>query len=78
MSRYKSGDYEYGYDRPLQEYFLQKVESNPEEDFPEIVELVGSLSSVRGTAMNLLKFIEQHQIKIPQEHRDLILMDLPF
>lgn len=82
MSRYqttnKNGErFEYGYDRPLQEYFIQKViPSN--DDFPECIELVGSLSDTYGTAANLLDAIEKNGVIIPDAHREAILFDLPF
>lgn len=72
MSRYQSGDFEYGYDRPLQEYFLMK---RCDEDF---IELVGSLSDKSGTARNMLEAIESNNVEIPEDHRLKIMMDLPF
>ncbi|NDB03896.1 MAG: hypothetical protein EBY38_09585 [Flavobacteriaceae bacterium] len=76
MSRFsttntKGEKFVYGYDRPLQEYFLQK-----QEDF-DFVELVGTLSSVRGTNGNLLEVAEQHGVIIPDDHRDKIVFDFP-
>jgi hypothetical protein len=76
MSRYRSGDYEYGYDNPLQEYFLQKV-THDEYDFPEIVELVGNLSDTYGSAVNLLTALKNHNVQIPEEHELKLIGDLP-
>jgi len=82
MSRYQATNskgerFEYGYDRPLQEYFIQKViPSN--DDYPECVELVGSLSNTYGTAANLLDAIEKNGVIIPDNHKEAILFDLPF
>lgn len=82
MSRYsainsKGEKFEYGYDKPLQEYFIQKV--IPTDDrFPECVELVGSLSNTYGSAVNLLEAIQNNGIHIPDAHRLSIELDLPF
>lgn len=76
MSRYKSGEFEYGYDRPLQEYFLQRV--IPTDGFPDVVELVGSLSNKRGNATNMIQAIEEYNVDISDEHKMQIQMDLPF
>lgn len=81
MSRYsatnsKGEKFEYGYDRPLQEYFIQKVILS--EGFPECVELVGSLSKVYGSAANLLEAIQNHGVIVPEPHRMAIQFDLPF
>jgi hypothetical protein len=76
MSRYRSGDYEYGYDNPLHEYFLQKV-IHDEYDFPEIVELVGNLSDTYGSAVNLLTALKNHNVQIPEEHELKLIGDLP-
>jgi hypothetical protein len=77
MSRYKVGDYEYGYDRPLQEYFL--IQNIPEiDDFEnDCIELVGSLGDIYGSAMNLLQEIDRLKIPIPAEHREKLILDLP-
>lgn len=82
MSRYsatnsKGERFEYGYDRPLQEYFIQKVVPS-DDDYPECIELVGSLSSTHGTAANLLDAIEKNGVIIPDNHKEAILFDLPF
>jgi len=82
MSRYnamnnKGEKFEYGYDRPLSEYFIQKV--IPTDDgFPECVELVGSLSNTYGSAVNLLIAIQENGISIPDPHRLAIELDMPF
>lgn len=75
MSRYsttntKGERFVYGYDRPLGEYFLQKY-----IDGGEVVELVGSLSTVRGTNCNLLTVAEENGVIIPEQHFDKILLD---
>lgn len=77
MSRYTAGEYAYGYDRPLQEYFIQKIVPNG-DDFPELIELVGSMSNTYGNASNMMAAIEEYKIPIIQEHLDKIMMDLPF
>ena len=80
MSQYratndKGEEFAYGYDRPLQEYFLFK--DAPEED-SGCINLVGSLSDTYGSAANLLEAIEKHGIEIPEEHRNAMMLDLPF
>lgn len=75
MSRYVSGEFEYGYDFPLQEYFLQRSIDSDEFEFEE---LVGSLSDTHGNASNMLAAIEAHGVIIPEDHREKIMMDLPF
>lgn len=82
MSRYNATNengerFEYGYDRPLQEFFLQKVVPS-DDGWPECVELVGCLSNTYGSAANLLEAIEKNKIKIPENHRNAILFDSPF
>lgn len=72
MSRYISGNYAYGYDNPLQEYFIQE---NVGED---MVEIVGCLSDKPGNAGNFLSAVEELGIKVPQEYLDRVVMDLPF
>ena len=67
MSRYQIGQYAYGYDNPLGEYFLQKGEN----------ELVGNLSNVAGTAGNLLEALEKECVEIPEDHKMKILCDWP-
>lgn len=76
MSRYKSGEFFYGYDNPLQEYFLQK--SSFENDDMDIVELVGCMSNKIGNAANMLAAIQEYNVQIPEEHRTKIMLDLPF
>lgn len=72
MSRYIIGNYAYGYDNPLQEYFIQENKGD------ELVEIVGSLSDKPGIAGNFLIAIEELGIQIPKEHLDRVVMDLPF
>lgn len=72
MSRYNSGNYAYGYDHPLQEYFLQENKGE------ETVEIVGCLSRKKGTSRNLLEAIYALEIEIPEEHKTQIELDLPF
>lgn len=76
MSRYDSGEYVYGYDRPLQEYFLQKVVPS-EDGFPEIIEIVGSLSDTYGSARNLLDALAKNNVQIPEVHELKLIADLP-
>jgi hypothetical protein len=82
--------YVYGYDRPLQEYFLQAVgvsmRHNPgghgELDVETVisdtpVELVGSLSNVYGSGVNLLDMAERLDLKLPEAHAGQAAMDVP-
>lgn len=76
MSRFsttntKGEKFVYGFDRPLQEYFLQK---QGEDDW---VELVGTLSTIPGTNGNLLEVADRLEVIIPEEHRDRIAFDFP-
>lgn len=64
--------YVYGYDNPLQYYFLDRM---VEDEFPEA--LVGMLSPVYGSAHNLLDACSDNGIELPPQHRDELLMDLP-
>lgn len=82
MSRYhvKVGDatYAYGFDRPLQEYFLQK-HTPGEGDYPEVEDIVGSLTgNGYGSAGELLEAVAKHGVPLPEEHLTLIGLDLPF
>ena len=82
MSRYhvQVGDatFAYGYDRPLQEYFLQK-HTPGEGDYPDVEDLVGSLSGGGyGTAGELLAAVAKHGVPLPEAHLTLIGLDLPF
>ena len=77
MSRFSTigkdgSQYVYGYDRPLQFYFLDRL---VEDEFPEA--LVGEMSPVYGSALNLLDACEKHGISLPKQHRDELLCDLP-
>jgi hypothetical protein len=72
MSRYISGNYAYGYDHPLQEYFIQENKGE------EMVEIVGCLSNKPGSAGNFLIAVEELGIEVPKEYLDLAVMDLPF
>lgn len=72
MSRYNSGKYAYGYDHPLQEYFLQETRGENTR------ELVGSLSRKKGTSRNLIEAIYALEIEIPEDHRMKIELDMPF
>ena len=76
MSRYriqnkKGESFSYGYDNPLQEYFL---DDNVGESF------VGTLSGVYGSAGNLMEAAMEKEIweVMPEFHRQRIFMDLPF
>ena len=75
--------YVYGYDRPLQEYFLQAVgvsmyygrSETVISDTP--VELVGSLSNVYGSGVNLLDTAKRLDLKLPEAHAGQAMMDVP-
>lgn len=79
--------YIYGYDRQLYYYFLFITDSNvptykAELENPDgsgTVELVGMLSPRYGDKMNLHDEMNKQGIwhMIPEEHKSLILMDLP-
>lgn len=72
MSRYQIGNYSYGYDHPLQEYFLQKQSGNKTK------EIVGCLSEKPGTARNFIEAVQKLKIQIPEEHMNKAICDLPF
>ena len=82
--------YVYGYDRPLQEYFLQAVGvsmfHNPggggELDVETVISdkpvgLVGSLSPVYGSGINLLNTAANLALVLPEAHAEQAAMDLP-
>lgn len=76
MSRFSTtndrGDqFVYGYDRPLQYYFLDKVTKSGFRS------LVGLLSNVYGSAHNLLEMCDRLKVKLPRVHREELLLDLP-
>ena len=82
MSRYhvKVGDatFAYGFDRPLQEYFLQK-HTPGDGDYPDVEDLVGSMTGKGyGTAGELLEAVAKHGLPLPEAHMTLISLDLPF
>ena len=76
MSKYyiqnkKGESFSYGYDNPLQEYFMDDTVA---ESF------VGTLSGVYGSAGNLMQAAMEKEIweVMPRVHRQRIFMDLPF
>ena len=76
MSRYviqnkKGKSFSYGYDNPLQEYFMDDTVG---ESF------VGTLSEVYGSAGNLADAAVEKGIweGMPEFHKQRIAMDLPF
>jgi hypothetical protein len=76
MSRFattndKGQDFVYGYDRPLQYYFLDKLTKSGFKS------LVGMLSDVYGSAHNLLEMCDRLKIALPEIHRDELMLDLP-
>jgi hypothetical protein len=78
MSRYISSNvsgqqFAYGFDKHLQEYFLQSYDENG-----ETVELVGVWGEIAGTNGKLLEKLNELGIAIPQDHIDQIVFDLPF
>lgn len=80
MSRYRTTNdageaFDYGFDAPLGEYFLQK---NAPEEEAGCIELVGSLSDTPGTGGRLLEAIEKHKVRVPDEHLSAMALDLPF
>lgn len=72
MSRYQIGNYSYGYDHPLCEYFLQKTTGNRTK------EIVGSLASKAGTAGNFVQAVKELGIPVPEDHLQKAMCDLPF
>ena len=64
--------FSYGFDRPLQEFFLQHDELE--------LDLVGfgSFPHVAGTNGNFLNAVEKHGIILPEKHRMEVAFDLPF
>ena len=82
MSRYhvKVGDatFAYGYDRPLQEYFLQK-HTPGEGDYPDVEDLVGSMTGGGyGTAGELLNAVQRFNVPLPPDHMIAVFLDEPF
>ena len=82
MSRYhvRVGEvtFAYGYDRPLQEYFLQR-HTPSEGDYPQVDDLVGSLTGGGyGTAGELLEAVEKYGVPLPTDHLLAVSLDLPF
>lgn len=78
MSQYrakgeKGRTYVYGFDRPLQEYFL--TIATPRGNH---FSLVGSLGSIYGSGINLLEVLKKRKVVVPQEHVRAMEMDLPF
>jgi hypothetical protein len=78
MSRFaitnnKGQKFVYGYDRPLQYYFLDKETKDPMQ--PRA--LVGLLSEVYGSASNLYEMCKRVGINLPEIHREDLAMDLP-
>ena len=76
MSKYyiqnkKGESFSYGYDNPLQEYFMDDTVG---ESF------VGTMSEVHGSAGNLMEAAMEKGIweVMPEFHRQRIFMDLPF
>jgi hypothetical protein len=72
----------YGYDGPLQEYFLQlsRIKIKIGKLTFDIIaneEIVGTLSNKYGSGVNLLEAIEELDINVPEEHRDEAGMDIP-
>lgn len=72
MSRYQIGNYSYGYDNPLREYFLQKKTGS------RIKEIVGCLAERAGTASNFVESVKELGIPVPEEHLQKAMCDLPF
>ena len=80
MSRYNATNdagetFAYGYDEPLQDYFIQKDAPDEEAGY---VPLVGSLSGTYGSGANLLAAIDEHKVQVPEDHRTAMVLDLPF
>lgn len=67
----KNEKFVYGFDVPLQEYFLQVARNGYWH------ELVGCLSPVPGNSDNLLAALESHGVDVPDEHLTKIFLDQP-
>ena len=76
----------YGYDKPLQEYFLQlqTIANGRRGEYPirlseDTVELVGTMSELLGNKGNFMEVCERVGIwdRIPDGHKDLVVLDLP-
>ena len=70
----KGHKFVYGFDGPLSYYFLDRV--YPDGRFRHVVGLC-SFPPVYGSALNLLEFLDKFRVEIPEEHRDLLMLDLP-
>lgn len=81
--------YSYGYDRPLQEYFLNideiRITTAPPPTGYELqtvildncIPLVGTLSDVHGSGANLLDMCQKIGLKLPEAHAGQAAMDVP-
>ena len=65
----------YGFDRPLQEYFIQKY--LPDGDSVDLVGF-GSVPHIAGTNGNFLNAVDEHGIILPDNHLFEVGMDVPF
>ncbi len=65
--------YVYGYDYPLQEYFMY-VETSE-----DVIPLVGMLASNGGTRSDMLQALDEAGITdlLPNEHIEALALDLP-
>ena len=72
MSQYKSGEYLYGFDPVVPEYFLMKEEND------DVTPIVGEFTRIRGTKGNLMRELKKRNITIPDSHMNLLALDLPF
>jgi len=70
--------YAYGYDKPLQEYFLQR-HTPRKNGYPKVTDLVGSQTGEGyGTNYELLAAIAKFKLTVPGDHLLAIMSDLPF
>jgi hypothetical protein len=82
MSRYhvQVGDatFAYGYDKPQDEYFLQK--HTPGQDgYPQVEDLVGSYTgNGYGTAGELLEAVQRFKLPLPTDHLMAVCLEQPF
>lgn len=63
----------YGYDRPLQYYFVDHIDADG-----EVEAKVGMLSFVYGSALNALECLTALHCPLPPDHLVSLYMDLPF
>lgn len=95
MSRYskiiekdgKKTEVVWGYDPPLQEYFLQEFNPNAADDEEDCIFSISSISTLefhprfpgkfRYKNSEILELMSEYDV-IPDEHKQAVAMDLPY